>query len=163
MGLNTQDQEANSKISACSSGIAKAFDVARILIVSDDDATTERLNIAFREAGLAAECVRSMTAGCTFAQSGRFQVVFTIPVLADGSWRRLAEIASLYDLSFVVVLVAGNFDFSDYAKALEDGAFDVLDVLHELPKAAHAAQAGLWAAYLKGADHCPEARHAMAA
>jgi hypothetical protein len=164
MGLNTQSQEANSKIRAYSSLIQEVCDEARILIICDDDSITERLNIAFREAGLISECARSMTAGCTSARSGRFQVVFTIPVLGDGSWRRLADIANNYDLGLVVVLVASDFDFNQYAEALEDGAFDVLDALHELPRTAEAARCALWAAYLKGAGPRPEvASHPMAA
>jgi DNA-binding NtrC family response regulator len=144
MGLNRQTREAREP------------DAARILIVCDDDSITERLNTAFREAGVISEHVKNITAGCESARSGRFQVVVTTPVLGDGSWRRLVDIASHYDLGFVVVLVASTFDFNQWAEALEDGAFDVLDSLHELPKAAEAAQRALWAAYLKGAGPCPE-------
>jgi DNA-binding NtrC family response regulator len=164
MGLPSERQKADSQTNVCPSSITTVSEKPRILIVCDDDVLTERLSTFFRRAGIALECVGSMTAGCACARSGRFQVVFTVPVLADGSWRRLAEIASQYDLSFVVVLVASNFDFNDYAQALHDGAFDVLDALHELPKAAQAAKAGFWAAYLKGAGHSPDvARHPMAA
>jgi DNA-binding NtrC family response regulator len=164
MGLHTQSQEADSKIHACSGLLSKVSDQARILIVCDDDSITERLNSAFREAGLTSECVRTISAGCASARSGRFQVVFATPVLGDGSWRRLADIASHYDLGFMVVLVARNFDSNQCAEALEEGAFDVLDALHELPKTAEAARCALWAAYLKGAGPCPEvASHPMAA
>ena len=164
MGLKTQQQDANSKIRACSSMMLKVSDQARVLIICDDDSITERLNFALREAGLMSECARSMTAGCASARSGRFQAVFTIPVLGDGSWRRLADIASHYDLGFTVVLVASNFDFNQCAEAMEAGAFDVLDALHELPRTAEAARCALWAAYLKGAGPCPEvASHPMAA
>ncbi len=156
MGPTTQSQETNRKISACSSLIPKVSDEARILIVCDDDSITERLSIAFREAGFTSECARSMTEGCTSARSGRFQVVFTTPVLADGSWRRLVEIAGHYDLGFEVVLAASTFDPNHWAGALEDGAFDVLDALHELPRAAEVAKCALWAAYLKGAGPTPE-------
>jgi hypothetical protein len=51
----------------------------------------------------------------------------------------------------VVVLVASTFDFNQRAEALEEGAFDVLDAFHELPRAAEVAKRALWAAYLKGA------------
>ena len=154
--LNTQSQEMDSKITAFSSLIPKVCDQARILIVCDDDSITERLTTAFRGAGFITDCARSMTAGCTSARSGRFQVVFTTPVLGDGSWRRLTDVASQYDLSFVVVLVASNFDFNQCAEALQEGAFDVLDPLHELPRSVEAARGALWAAYLKGASSCPE-------
>lgn len=163
MRLKAQSQEANSQ-SAHSSFVSKASDKARILIICDDESITERLNLALREAGLLSECATNMTAGCTSATSGRFQVIFTAPVLRDGSWRRLADIASHYDPGFVVVLVASNFDFNQCAKALDDGAFDVLDPLHELPKTTEAARCALWAAYLKGAGPCPEVTsHRMAA
>ena len=116
------------------------------------------------QAGLISECVESMTAGCASARSGQFQVVFTKPVLGDGSWRRLVDITSHYDLGFVVVLVTSNFDFDLSAAALEDGVFAVLDVSHELPKTAEAARRAMFAAYLKGAGPCPEvASHPMAA
>ena len=96
-----------------------------------------------------------MTAGCRAARSGRFQVVFTAPMLADGSWNRLADIAGYYDLGFVTVLVAGTFDLKQWAEALEAGAFDVLDALHELPLTADFAKRAFWAAYLKGAGPRP--------
>ncbi len=164
MRLRAQRQQANSKISARSSFESKASDQARILIVCDDESITERLNLALRAAGFVSKCATSMTAGCESATSGQFQVIFTIPVLRDGSWRRLADIASQYDPSFVIVLVASNFDFNQCAKALDEGAFDVLDPLHELPKATEAARCALWAAYLKGAGPCPEvASHPIAA
>ena len=147
----------NSKVRGCSGLTPKVSDEARILIVCDDDSVTERLSIAFRDAGFTSECARSMTAGCASARSGRFQVVFTTPVLGDGSWRRLVEIASHYDLGFEVVLAASTFDPNHWAGALEDGAFDVLDALHELPRAAEVAKRALWAAYLKGAGPSPEA------
>jgi DNA-binding NtrC family response regulator len=158
-----QSQETNSKSSPLSLA-PKVSDKARILIVCDDDSIAQRLNIALQEAGLGSERAQSMTVGCALARSGRFQVVFTIPVLGDGSWRRLADIASQYDLGFVVILVATNFDFSQCTEALEAGAFDVLDPMHELPKTAEAARCAFWAAYLKGAGPDPEvASHPMAA
>jgi DNA-binding NtrC family response regulator len=164
MSLNAQCQEANSKVNACSGLLPRASGKARILIVCDDDSITRRLKIAFREAGLSSEIARSMTAGCAFARSGRFQVVFTTPVLRDGSWRRLADIASQYDVGFVVVLVTSNYDFNQCAEAVKGGAFDVLDPMHELPKTAEAARCALWAAYLKGAGPSPEVvSHPMAA
>lgn len=157
MGPNTQTQKANSKISPSLGLKERVPDKARILIVCNDDSITERLNIVLREAGFISECTRSITAGCESARSGRFQVVISTPELGDGSWSRLVDIASHYDLGFVVVLVANTFDFNQWAEALENGAFDVLDVLHELPKAAEATKRALWAAYLKGAGPGPEA------
>jgi DNA-binding NtrC family response regulator len=132
-------------------------DEVRILIVSDDDSMAERLKNVLSEAGLLSESAKSITAGCELARSGRFQAVITTPVLTDGSWRRLVEIASHFDLGFEVVLAASTFDQNDRAVALKDGAFDVLDTLHELLKAAEVTKCALWASYLKGAGPCPEA------
>jgi len=156
MGPNTQTQGANSKTSASTSLKLKIPDKARILIVCDDDLVTERLNIVLREAGFISECAKSITAGCESARSGRFQVVISAPLLGDGSWRRLVDIANYYNLGFVVLLVASPFDFNQSAEAQENGAFDVLDVLHELPKVAEVTKRALWAAFLKGAGPCPE-------
>jgi DNA-binding NtrC family response regulator len=126
-------------------------DGARILIICADDRITGQLGTVFRQAGFILQTAESITAGCAFAKSGLFQVVISTPVLCDGSWRRLVDIARHYDLGFVVVLVASTFDFNQRAEALEEGAFDVLDAFHELPRAAEVAKRALWAAYLKGA------------
>jgi DNA-binding NtrC family response regulator len=122
----------------------------RILIVCEDDSIAERLNIALAAVGFLSERTCSMTEGCTAATSGRFHVIFTQPVLADGSWRRLTDLAEEDRAGFVVVLVASDMDFNQAADALREGAFDVLDPLHELPQAAEAGRCALWAAYLKG-------------
>ncbi len=129
---------------------SRAIDEARILIVCDDDSIIQRLSNIFRGAGFVPECAKSITAGCASARSGRFQVVVSTPDLSDGSWRRLVDIANHYDLGFRVVLLARTFDLTQWAEALEAGAFDVLDALHELPKAVEVAKRALWAAYLKG-------------
>ena len=60
--------------------------------------------------------------------------------------------ATYYNLGFVVILVASKFDLEEWAEALEYGAFDVLDALHELSKVAESAKRAAWAAYLKGAS-----------
>ncbi|HEX2715927.1 MAG TPA: hypothetical protein VHM88_27400 [Candidatus Acidoferrales bacterium] len=124
---------------------------AQILIVFDDYSVTERLNTVLREAGLIAECANSITAGCEAASSGRFRVVVTTPVLSDGSWRRLVDAADHYGLGFEVVLFTSTFELSQWAEALAEGAFDVLDALHELPKAAAVTKRALEAADLKRA------------
>ena len=92
-----------------------------------------------------------MTEGCEAAKSGRFQVVVSTPLLNDGSWRRLIDIANHYDLGFEVVLGTRNFDLHDWAEAMKDGAFEVFDILSELPRAVETIKTALWAAYLKGA------------
>jgi DNA-binding NtrC family response regulator len=129
----------------------RPLDGAQILILCANDWITEQLGTVFRQAGLISQTAKSITAGCAFAKSGRFQVVISTPLLGDGSWRRLVDIARHYDLGFVVVLLASSVDFNQWTEALEDGAFDVLDALHELPRAAEVAKRALWAAYLKGA------------
>jgi DNA-binding NtrC family response regulator len=160
--LNSQSQETRRSPNAAS--VSKASEKAQILIVCDDRSITKRLRIAFQAASLSSEVVHSMTAGCAFARSGRFHVVFTVPALRDGSWRRLTDIANQYDLGFVVVLVASGYDFNQCAEAVKGGAFDVLDPMHELPKTAEAARCALWAAYLKGVGPCPEVvSHPLAA
>ena len=124
-------------------------DMARILIVCEKDSDTEALKTAFREAGLASESANSIAAGCEAAKSGRFQVVFSTPLLADGSWRRLIDAANHYGLSFEVILLARSFDLNQWAEALQVGAFDILDVLCDLPKASEAAKRAFGTAYLK--------------
>src|SRR6266436_8514753 len=126
-------------------------DGARILIVCDSDSEAERLTNAFTKGKIFLECVRSITEGCDAAKSGRFQVIFSSPLLMDGSWRRLVDIAIHYDLPFEVVLWARNFDLSEWAQALNEGAFDVLDSVHERQKVAEVTKRALWAAFLKGA------------
>jgi DNA-binding NtrC family response regulator len=156
MGLETQTPGAAGKTSPATKLKPGAPVVARMLIVCDDEKFAGQLKRAFRGEGYVLECAKSITAACESAKSGRFQVVVTTPVLGDGSWRRLVDIASHYHLGFVVVLVASNFDLNQWAEALEAGAFDVLDALHELPKAAETAKRAFWAAYLKGSGPGPE-------
>ncbi len=67
------------------------------------------------------------------------------------------DIAGHYDSGFVVILVATTFDIQEWTDALECGAFDVLDALHELPRVAESVKSAAWAAYLKGAVRRSEA------
>ena len=122
---------------------------AHILMVSDNDSDIKELKSVFQKAGLTSETARSITAGCESAISRRFQVIFSTPVMADGSWRRLIDVANHYGLSFEVILLARTFDFNQWGEALQVGAFDVLDVLCDLPKAAEAARRALGTDYLK--------------
>jgi DNA-binding NtrC family response regulator len=85
----------------------------RILVVCDDNSDTDRLKAILQEEGFVSEWAKSITAGCEAAKSGQFQVVVSAPVLSDGSWRRLADIANHYDLGFEVVLWARNFDLRE--------------------------------------------------
>ena len=153
----TQTRESTGESKTHSGSPVKVPDGARFLIVCDDNSDTDRLKTVLQEAGFVSECAKSMTAGCEAAKSGRFQVVVSTPLLRDGSWRRLTDIANHYDLGFEVVLWARNFDLAEWVEALKDGAFDVLDAVCEPPKAAEAAKRALWAAYLKGAGPNPRA------
>jgi DNA-binding NtrC family response regulator len=138
-------------------------DGARVLIVCDDDSETERLKAVLREGGFLLQCARNITDGCEAAKSGRFQVVISTPLLRDGSWRRIADIAQHYDLDFEVVLWTLNFASSERAEARSDGAFDVLDAIFEQSRAVETVSRGLWAAYLKGAGPQPRATPQKAA
>src|SRR6266853_27946 len=124
---------------------------SRILLVCDEDSDTRVLRTLLLEAGFSLDCAKSMRAGCEAAKSGEFQVVISTPLLKDGSWRRLTDIANHSDLRFEVVLWARSFDLREWAEALENGAFDVLDAVYELPRVLEATKGALWAAYLKGA------------
>ena len=114
--------------------------MAQILIVSENDSDTGRLQTALQDAGLTAEITRSMAAGCELARSGRFGVMFCTPGLRGQSWRRLIETANRFDLSFEIVLFTRTFDLNEWGEALHAGAFDVLDVLCDLPRAADVAK-----------------------
>jgi DNA-binding NtrC family response regulator len=153
----TQTRERIGENMTASGSPFKIPDGARILIVSDDNSDTDRLEAILREEGFISELTKSITAGCEAAKSGRFQVVVSTPQMEDGSWRRLADIANHYDLGFEIVLWARNFDLHEWVAALEEGAFDVLDALCEQPKAIEATKRALWAAYLKGAGPNPRA------
>jgi len=157
MGLKRQTRTAIDKTSLSTSLKLRVPDEARILIVSDDDSDAERLKTIFRQAGFNSERAKSMAVASESAKSGRFQVVVSTPLLSDGSWRRLIDVANHYNPDFVVILLARTFDLREWAEALKDGAFDVLDALHELPRAVEVAKRALWAAYLKGAGPDPEA------
>jgi len=131
-------------------------DGARVLLVSDDDSEAKVLRNLLCKAGFSSESACCITAGCDAAKSGQFQVVISIPQLRDGSWRRLIDIASHYDLRFELILWARYFDFRDWGKALDDGAFDVLDSIHEGSRVVEATKCAFWAAYLKGAGLSPK-------
>lgn len=131
-------------------------DLPRILIVCENDSDRERLKTVFGEAGLIWESAKNITAGCEAANPGRFQVIFSTRLMADGSWKRLIDVAQHYDLSFEIVLLARSFTLSQWTEALQDGAFDVLDVLYDLPKAAEAAKRAFGAAYLRRFRWRPE-------
>jgi len=149
MGLLMQIPNRVYKIKPLADLPLRAPDGGRILIICESDFDTDRLKTVFRQAGLASESADNMTAGCESARSGQFGVIFSTPLPGNGSWIRLIEVASQFSLSFEIVLLARSFDLSQWAEALQVGAFDVLDVLCDLPKAAETARRALGAGYLK--------------
>jgi DNA-binding NtrC family response regulator len=145
-------QDAADGSSACLPDPAKA----PVLIVSNDDTISNGLEMILRDVGVFSERVTSMAAGCESARSGRFQVVVTAAVLSDGTWKRLTDLASHHRPGFAVIVVATAFDLKKWAAALEDGAFEVVDGLNELPRVSEAVKRALWVAYLKGTGPFPE-------
>ncbi len=124
-------------------------DTARILIVCETNSDTRRLEALLRGAGLDSESVDSMTAACEAAISGRFEVIFTTPFTGGSSWKRLIGLASQQSLSFEIILLARTFNHGQWAEAMQIGAFDVLDLVFDLSRAAEVAQHAFGAAYLK--------------
>jgi len=122
---------------------------ASIFIVCNNEADAERLRTVLNEAGLPSRSARTITEACECARSGGIQVVFSSPYLEDGSWRRLVDLAHYYDLGFEVILLARTFSDKEWAEALQEGAFDVLDVLSDLARAAEVARSAVGADYLR--------------
>jgi DNA-binding NtrC family response regulator len=118
----------------------------RILMICDDPSITLPLTNVLLKAGFIVERVSNLAEGCESAKSGRFQVVVTAPLPKEGSWKRLIEISNHPEHAFAIVLLANNFDLYQWAEALKDGAFDVLDPFYGLPRAAEAARRAFWAA-----------------
>jgi len=152
MSLMIDNQEKNRLGSPI-----KIPDGARILIVCDDSYDMEWLKAILQEEGFVSERAKSIAAGCEAAKSGEFQVIVSAPLLKDGSWMRLSDVANHFDLRFEIVLWVRDFDLREWAVALEQGAFDVLDARCEQPKTVEATKCALWAAYLKGAGPNPRA------
>src|SRR2546422_11522128 len=111
----TQSSETTDEPRSHVGVTSKVHAQARILIVCDDDSDAERLKIIFREAGFISERAKSMTVASESAKSGRFQVVVSTPLLSDGSWRRLIDVANHYNPNFVVILLARTFDLREWA------------------------------------------------
>jgi ActR/RegA family two-component response regulator len=127
-----------------------------VLIVSSDEALAASLMSILEESDIAAEYVTTVTEGCTLAESGLFQVVLTEPALADGTWRRFNNSPAHRRLQFAVVLIAKGPDLRQRVRALKDGAFDVIDALNDLSKAAEVVIRALWVEYLNGLGPGPE-------
>ena len=100
-------------------------DQPRVLVVWEEDSVSTKLMAAFSLAGLCAQLATTMTAASEAARSGRFQVVISAPILRDGSWRRLSDIGSHYELGFVIILVATETEAEDWTEAIEGGVFEI--------------------------------------
>jgi DNA-binding NtrC family response regulator len=124
-------------------------DKTQILIVSDNEPDTDQLKGVFQHAGLSSESANNIAAGCESAKTGRFGVVFSTPSPGGGSWRRLIEVASHNGLGFEIVVLARSFDLNQWGEAMQLGAFDVLDVVRDLPNASEVARRALGSAHLK--------------
>jgi DNA-binding NtrC family response regulator len=156
MSLNALSHAANVAIEPVSRMAPIIPGEPRILIVCNENGLTERLRAIFLQIGLYSETAGGVTEACELAKSGRFQVIVTVPLMLDGSWRRLVDITKYYDLALEVVLLARDFDLKEWADALNEGAFDVINVLYELPNAAKVVTAAFWAVYLKGGGQLPQ-------
>ena len=66
------------------------------------------------------------------------------------------ELASRDCLEFVVILLAGRFDTRQWLQALNDGAFDVIDVLRDLDNIEESVRYALWVGYLSGIGPAPD-------
>jgi DNA-binding NtrC family response regulator len=149
MGLLMGNPNRTYEIQPLAVLTARARSATRVLIVCETDSDTDRLQILLREAGLDSESVDNMTAGCESARSGRFGVIFSTPFTGEGSWKRLIEAADEHGLSYEIVLLARTFELDQWAEAMQIGAFDVIDLVFDLPRAAEVAQHAFGAAYLK--------------
>jgi DNA-binding NtrC family response regulator len=149
MGLLMEIENRTGETQPLADLTPSARDMARILIVCETDSDTDKLKTVFQEAGLTSESVNSIVAGCESARSGRFGVIFSTPCTGDGSWKSLIEVANQCDLKFEIILFARAFELDQWAEAMQIGAFDVLDFVFDLPRAAEVAQHAFGAAYLK--------------
>jgi DNA-binding NtrC family response regulator len=129
--------------------VMKAPAASRILIVSENDLDAAGLRTILDDAGLASETAGTITAACERAKSGEFQVIFSSCRMEDGSWRRLIDLAHHYDLNFEVILLARTICDIEWAEALQLGAFDVLDAVSDLSRAAAVARSAVGARYLR--------------
>jgi DNA-binding NtrC family response regulator len=151
MDLQTQLQTETGSINSVMGLRPRSSYEGRILVVSDEKLIVQQLDRVFDAAGFTSESTNTIAAASEFVRCSRIQVVFATPSFVDGTWRRLVDISSHYDLHFVVVLMTLTADLDAWTRALDDGAFEVLDASHDLSRAPEVARAALWAAYLNGA------------
>lgn len=122
----------------------------RILVVTDDDPLAKTVHEILRCDGLVTEQARNLLEALEAARSGQFPVAITTPRLTDGSWKRLVWTAHHVRPRFSVIVLAKTFSLREWAQALDDGAFEVIDALSELPKMTEVVRHALLTEYLLG-------------
>lgn len=128
----------------------------QILLICADEPLSQVLASLLKKSGLSVQSVATMDEGCALAASGRFEVILSQPRLPDGSWRRLTDLATRDCSDFVVILLASRFDTRQWLQALNDGAFDVIDVLDGLHDVEESVRYALWVGYLSGIGPAPD-------
>ena len=111
----------------------------RILIACYDRSTAERLQAIFNVADLTSDCAKDFKGACNLLKSGDFQLVSATSKMADSAWRILMDISPANCPMPYFVVIACSFDLGDWADCLKYGAFDVLDSIGELARAAEVA------------------------
>jgi|HubBroStandDraft_6_1064221.scaffolds.fasta_scaffold130717_2 DNA-binding NtrC family response regulator len=114
--------------------------ISQILIVCDDDSVAAKTKNILRAANFRSERAKTMGAACQCIRLDGFDAVFTVPLLRDGAWQQLLEFARCRDMGLPFVVMACTFDMRDWGDSMKSGAFDVLDLVEELPRAAEVAR-----------------------
>jgi CheY-like chemotaxis protein len=122
----------------------------RILLVTDDDLLAETVRQILISDRFVTVRARSLAEALEATYSGQFPVAIATARLEDGSWKRLAAVADRARTRFSVIVLAKTFGLHEWAEALDDGAFEVLDAISELPKLAEVVRHALLTEYLLG-------------
>jgi DNA-binding NtrC family response regulator len=113
---------------------------SQILIVCDDDSVAADTKNILGAANFRSERAKTIGAACQRIRLDEFDAVFTVPLLHDGASQQLLEFARCRDMGIPFVVMARTFDMRDWGESMKSGAFDVLDVVEELPRAAEVAR-----------------------
>lgn len=111
----------------------------------DDDVVAVPLRANLASSHLLSERVTNIQAAWERVRVENFRIVFVAAVLPDGPWHLLYDSAASQGLDLSFIVMARSFDIDDWAGAFRHGAFDVLDILSEIPKAAEIASEALLA------------------
>lgn len=117
----------------------------RILIACDDDVVAVQLRRSLASSHLLSDRVTNIQAAWERLRAENFRIAFVAAILPDGPWRLLYDSAASQGLEVPFIVMARSFDIDDWAEAFRHGAFDVLDILSEIPKAAEIASEALMA------------------